>query len=189
MPSANRLHAAHLCQHLFRRGRVVVIRAFHRSSRQNPRVVRPANDDSHALFRAQRQQLAQRFLLQQRVAASQQKGVEIAGAGKVGQHLPLVHAEADGLDDLLLAQLVERGIGLGHHWVEVPPLARRPIRLDAFCLVRVVDQHHVEAVRFEPRQTPLNRAQHRVACKVEIAGHRRRIYEEIDIVVAGLSLP
>ena len=49
-------------------------------------------------------------LVEQAVASGEEEAVEIAFAGKAGQHFPLVHARTDGLDDALAAQLVERGV-------------------------------------------------------------------------------
>ena len=61
--------------------------------------------------RAERQQLVERDLVEQRVAAGQQEAVEVGLAGEAGQHLGLVHAGADRPDDALRAQLGERLVG------------------------------------------------------------------------------
>jgi hypothetical protein len=144
VPLAHRGDAPRPRHHRRRPGRVVVggVRARGRG-RQQPAVEHPADHHRDPARLAQRQQPVERGLVQQGVAAGQQHHVEVGVAHQVGQHLPLVHAGADGADRALRAQLVQGGVGL---------LDRRPP-----VVVRVVQQCDVDAVQGEALQAGLQR--------------------------------
>ena len=57
---------------------------------------------------AHRNQVVQRPLLQQRVAAGEQEGVPVAEAQRIDQHFLLVHADADGGDRAGAAEFLQR---------------------------------------------------------------------------------
>ena len=84
--------------------RVVEPGVLDRSTRENARVVRAAENDADATFLAQRQEGFQRFLFEQRIAPSQQEAIEVAGLGKRLTGLPFVESAADRLDQTLLSQ-------------------------------------------------------------------------------------
>ena len=158
VPGRRLFQTPHLGDDLRRRLHVVVARpvgAALRAGGQDAAVVGPAGDDADVLLQAQRQQLVQRALLQDRVAAGQQEAVEVAGARQAHQHLALIHAGADRADHALRAEPVQHRVGAVHHFREV--------------LVRIMDVHDVQAVDAQPRQAVLQRALDPVGAVVVVA--------------------
>ena len=98
MAAADGVDPAHPLEHLGRRCPVVVGRALARPGGEDARVERPADQDADLLLDAERQQLVERALLQQRVAAGEQDAVEVGVAGEAQAGLDLVDADPDRLD-------------------------------------------------------------------------------------------
>jgi hypothetical protein len=94
-------------------------RAVARPDGQDPAVVGPAGHDADAMLDAVGQELGQRGLVEQRISAGEQKAVEVAGAGELELHLPLVHAGPDRLDAARLLKLHQDGRGFGHRLLVV----------------------------------------------------------------------
>src|SRR5207344_1427997 len=88
----------------FGSGCVVEPGIFDCTARQYSGVVGTAQDDADAASLAQRKQGLDRFLLEERVASSQQKAVEITRLRELPASLPLVEAASDRFDQPLLAQ-------------------------------------------------------------------------------------
>ena len=113
---------------------------------------------------AERQELVERALLEQRVAAGQHDAVEVGLAGEAQRHGGLVEAGADRPDHAGAAQLDEGRIAAGHRLGEAAVgLGLRALRDH----VHVVDQHHVDARHAEPQQGLLDGAQRAIAAVVE----------------------
>src|SRR5512145_1326082 len=79
---------------------------------QNPAVVSTSDDDGDVLLQTKREKLFQGYLVEQRVAASEEKTVEIGVFRKIAKHLGLVHTDAHCADDLLASEFIQGGIGL-----------------------------------------------------------------------------
>ena len=132
---------------------VVVLRALRgRAACEQSAVEHPGRDDPDTALFTDRQQVVERRLLEQGVAACEHEHVHVGVAGEVGQHLSLVHARADCRDDALPAQLLERRVGA--------------IEDLASMLVGVVEIDDVNGVHAEPLEALLQRPQDAVATEV-----------------------
>ena len=90
--------------HDFRRRFCVVIGG---APGENPRVVRSARDDAHAAFRTFREKRVERYLLEQRIAAGEEKEIGIDELEQPRARFPFVDARADRLHFAPVAQLRE----------------------------------------------------------------------------------
>ena len=106
---------------------------------------------------AARQQLGQRRLVEQRVAAGEQQEVEVGVRERVDAHLPVVDAEAVALDGALGLEARKRG---NRH----RPSPRETLRLGVAMRVArdVVDEHEVDACKRKPLQAVLDTTQRAV---------------------------
>ena len=77
-------------------------------------------------------------LVEQGVPPGEQHAVDVGLAHEPGWDRALVHPDADGSDDALVAPVGEHGVGLADRLVGV--------------VVRVVDEHHVDPVEAESLQ-------------------------------------
>ena len=75
------------------------------SAGEDAGVQRAADHQGGAAGLAQRNEVVERRLFQQGVAAGEQEGVPVAEAERVDQHLGFVYADADGADDAGAAKL------------------------------------------------------------------------------------
>ncbi len=110
------------------------------------------------MIEAHREQVFQRYLVEQRVATSQQKAIEVGLARKSCEHLGLVHAGAHGADHPVASQPVQGSIGSIERLVVV--------------VVRVVDVEDVDSCKAQPFQALLDGAHHAVIAEVEDRVHR-----------------
>ena len=133
-------------------GRVVERSAGPRVGEQ-PAVVDAAGDDRDAALGAQRKQLGERVVIEQRVAAGEQEAVEIGRAREASEHRRLVHAGSDRANRALVPQTLER--------------AERDAGRLVVVLVGVVDVQHVDAVEREPLEALGDRAKHALLAEVE----------------------
>ena len=112
-----------------------------RVAREQAGVEHARRDHGHAAPLALRQQVVERALLEQRVAAGEHDHVEVGLADEVREHLGLVHPRTVGRDDALRAQLLERREGA--------------VERLAVVLVGIVDEQEVDAVEPEPLEAGL----------------------------------
>ena len=143
--------------HRRRRGRVIVGRARRRVG-EEPAVEHPARDDAHAALGAERQQIDERGLIEQRVAAREQHAVELGLAHEAREQRRAVHPGTDRAHHALRAQPPQCGKGA----------AQRGLGM----VVGIVHVQDVDAIRAEPRQALVERAQGRVVR--EVVGPPRR---------------
>ena len=118
MGGADPLDPRHLFQNFGRRVAVIVFGAGDRTGRENAGIEHAAEHHADALLPGQRQELRQRRLLQQRIAAGQQHGVERSGRGETHAHVGLVDADPDAGNDALAAKPVEGDIGAVHRFAK-----------------------------------------------------------------------
>ena len=106
---------------------------------------------------AARQQLGQRRLVEQRVAAGEQQNVEVGVRERVDAHLPVVDAEAVALDGTLGLEARQRGNRAVHRLAKA-------LRLGVAMRVArdVVDEHVVDGSERKPLQAVLDAAQRAV---------------------------
>ena len=120
---------------------------------QQPTVVDATRDDADATALAGRQQSCERGLIEQGVAAGEQKAIERACIREPGQHFPLVHACTDRPDRAIRPQSVKRAVC--------------PVHGLGFMVVRVVDMQDIDPVEAQPSQTLLERSHHAVIAEIE----------------------
>ncbi len=178
MRAADPLDPRHAVQDGGRRRLVIVGRAGDGAGREDARIEHPAQHHADAFPFGKRQEFVQGRLLQERVAAGEQHGVEIAGLGEADAHLGFVESDPDRPDGSRCAQSVERPISAVHRFAE-PVLGRRPM----IFAVHVVDEQDVDAVEPEPQQRLLDRAHRAVIGVVE----PQRVREAAHIT--GPALP
>ncbi len=164
MAAAHRLDASHLVED-GRRGRLVVVGcSLARADRQNAGIEGGRKQDRHALLLAQRQQLIERALLDERVAAGQHDAVDVGLARKAQAHRRLVEADADGADHAGATQLDEGRIAPGHCLSEAAiGLGLRAVRPH----IDVMDQRDIDPRHAEPQQRLLEGSQRAIAAIVE----------------------
>src|ERR1700730_5242344 len=120
---------------------------------QDVAVVDPAGDDRDAALEAQREQLLEPHLVEQRVAAREQETVEVRLFRKLHEHLGLVHSGADGAYHPVLAQLIEGAIRAIDGVVEM--------------VVGVMNVEDVDTPQAKPDEALLDRAHHAVVREIE----------------------
>ena len=112
-----------LGQNLGRGVRVEIFGAGLRTRDQDARVEGGGDGDGDAACLAQRQQIVERRLFQQRVAARQHEQVEVARLGEAAEDARIVDADADRPDDAGPPQRVE-GLVAARHRLGEPLLDR-----------------------------------------------------------------
>src|ERR1700733_2713323 len=115
-----------LCDDGVRRGRVIVFSAGLCARREDAGVEAASYCDRHAALLTERQKSVERFLLQQRKTAREKEAVEVPSLECLMAHFPFVDADADRLDDVLIAQLLKRfpasiHCGLEHLRLSIAP--------------------------------------------------------------------
>src|SRR5271169_6033765 len=105
------LDRRNLGQHCVGGRSVIEPSALYCPAREDSGIVGAAQDDSDAAPLAQREERIDRFLLQQCVAAGQQKAIEVPRLRELLAGLPLVEAAPDSLDDSLLPQRDQSLVG------------------------------------------------------------------------------
>ncbi len=131
-----------LFDHRLRSRGVIVFGARSRSGRQNAGIEHARKHHAHVLFERERQEFRHARLVDQRVAPGHHRDVEVAGLGEFDAGVGFVDPKADGLDDLFVAQLVERAIGALHRFLEAPGRFGLAVCPD----VGVVNENDVEPV-------------------------------------------
>src|SRR6266540_499886 len=145
------------------RGGRLVVEVRHRSARraragrEDAGVVRSADNDAHTSANAVGQQLRQRALIEQRVAAGEQQVIEIDLRKRVDAYAPIVDAEPESADRTLVAQARKRAARTVHGLAKTFRL-RLAVRRD----IDVVHVDDVERRDAEPLQAVLDRAQRAV---------------------------
>jgi hypothetical protein len=94
-------------------------------------------------------------MVQQGVPPGEQHHVHVGVPDEPGEHRGLVHARADGADGAFGAHPLQRRIRLGERLLLV--------------VVRVVDEHDVDAVELEPFQAGLQAAVYAVGAEIPLA--------------------
>jgi hypothetical protein len=162
---ADLLHPLCAVEQFARSGAIVVV-----GSRawigQDSAVEDSAGDDGDSALEAQRQQLAEPRLIEERVAASQQETVEVSLARKTHEHLRLVHPRADGMDRALSTEVIERSVCALDGVVVV--------------VVGVVDVQDVDAVETQALQALFEGAHDAVVRKVEDRVDGRDAHESLS---------
>src|SRR5260221_1961101 len=147
---------AHRVHHRSGRRMVIIRRAGAPPGRQDAGIERPADDDSDVPPDAERQKTVERRLLEKRIAAGEEDAVEIARLGETLTRRPLVKADADRADRLVLAQAQERAVAARHH-------LRKALVHRRLALMRpnvdVVDVNDVDPCKTQALQTVGDRAQ------------------------------
>src|SRR5207245_2935450 len=139
-------------QELSRSGLIVVMSAG-LGIGQDPAVVDAAGDDRDPALDAFGQQLLQRDLVEEGVAAREQETVEVALAREAGEHLSLVHAGTHGADDAFAAQAIQGAVGASE-------------RL-AIVVVGVVNVQDVDAVEAKSLEALFERTHDSVVAGIE----------------------
>ena len=183
---AQRFEQAHAFEHRGGRGGVVVVglRAGAGTGGENSRIERPAADDRHISFDAQRQQLRERRLLEQRVTAGKQQAIELAVREQLDANLPLVHADADGAHGAGIAQLAHRAISAAQEFRDT-----RGVRLTVCHAADVMAQQDVHARHTQALEALGVRTHDRVVAIVEHRRERARreiaLASDVRILRAG----
>ena len=118
---------------------------------QDATVHHASDHDSDPALRARRQQCDEGVLIEQGVAARDEEDVQLRLTREPGKHRRLVHPDADGTDDTLLTEPVQRRIGAVDRGLPM--------------VVGIVDEDHVDPLEPEPLETLLERpGPHRPRC-------------------------
>jgi len=145
------------------RRRLIVVGGAGFRSYQQAGVEHSPGDDRHAAPLRGRQQRVRRGPVEQGVAACHQHDVDVGFGDEPGQHLGLVHPDADRADHPCCPQLLQRRVRLAECLLTV--------------VVRVVDERDVDAVQAEPAQARLQAAPDAVRAEVEPPDLGRRDVE------------
>ncbi len=129
---------------------VVVLGTGDGARRENAAVETAAQHDRHVAFLAEGEELVEGLLFEQRVPPCEQEAVEIVLFQRLVADLPLIHADADGLDDAFAAQLVQRPPAPVHCMAEDFGLAVAHGEA-----VDVVDERDVDALQPQALQAVL----------------------------------
>ncbi len=140
--------------------------------REQAGVVWGRRDDADAARLAQREQVVERRLLEERVAPGDHHEVEVAFAHGARRGIRVVRADADRTDKPLVAEAGECGQALGEPLVEV-------VR------VGVVQVGDVDAVEAQSLERVLDAASHAGLGRVEAAHEPVRHREAVGEVVAA----
>ena len=141
VPRAHRLDPAHPLHDLGRRRRILEIGALDRAGRKDAGVVGAADDQRDVAPLAQRQELVERRLLEQGVAAGEQESSRSRRAPRDPGSRRLVDPGADRPHRTLLAQLDHRPVAARHELLDPgAPRLLRAVGPD----VEVVDQQDVD---------------------------------------------
>ena len=138
--------------------------------RENPGIEGSAENDGHAAPHAFRQQLGQRRLIGERVAAGQQNHVELGVTKRLHADGYVIDADAEGVDrarGLELRQRRQAGVQQ-HPEVPVEFVAMRRA-------IEVMDVDHVDALEPEPPPAVGERTQDAIAAVVVVLNERRQV--------------